>query len=60
MIANKQWNVPYVFKGARIVHDDQSWIDGKRLANLFKTKRLSFRIGKKQKTLFGSLITFVN
>lgn len=56
MIANKHWNVPYVFKGARIVRDEQSWIDGKRLADLFKDKTLSFRIGKKQKTAFGSTI----
>ncbi len=55
MIPETQWNVPYLFKGATIIHDTQSWIGGQRLGDLFKEKLLSFRIGKRQNSLFGSL-----
>lgn len=56
MIAATHWNVPYLFKGARIIDDsNHSWIGGQRLADLLNQKLLSFRIGKRQKALFGSL-----
>ena len=56
MIVDKNWNVPYLFKGATIVHDSHSWNnnEGERLAHLLNEKLLSFRIGKRQKSLFGS------
>lgn len=54
MIADIHWNVPYVFKGAKILHDTHSWNDGERLKDLFKNKLLSFRIGKRQDSLFSS------
>ncbi len=55
MIVDTKWNVPYLFKGATIIHDSHSWNNGgERLANLLNEKLLSFRIGKRQKSLFGS------
>ena len=53
-VADTRWNVPYVFKSARILHDSQSWIDGERLAELFDQKFMSFRLGRREKSLFGS------
>jgi hypothetical protein len=55
MIAETHWNVPYLFKGATIIHDTYSWIGGQRLVDLFNQKLLSFRLGKRQNSLFGSL-----
>lgn len=55
MIAATHWNVPYVFKGAMIINDTHSWIGGQRLADIFNEKLLTFRVGKQQKSLFGSL-----
>ena len=54
LIADTHWNVPYLFKGASIVRDTQSWTSGERLAELFDQKLLSFRLGQRQKSLFGS------
>ncbi len=54
MITEAHWNVPYLFKGATIIRDTSSWIGGERLAELFNGKLLSFRLGKRQKSLFGS------
>ena len=48
------WNVPYIFKGATIIHDNYSWIGGQRLAELFNEQLLSFRLGKRQTSLFGT------
>ncbi|CAF5102414.1 unnamed protein product, partial [Rotaria magnacalcarata] len=56
MTAAPEWNVPYVFKGATIIDDTHSWTGGRRLADLFNEKLLSFRLGKRQKSFFGSLI----
>ncbi|CAF3252291.1 unnamed protein product [Rotaria sp. Silwood2] len=56
MISATHWNVPYLFKGATIIDDSHSWIGGQRLADLLKQKLLSFRVGKRQKSLFGSLL----
>jgi hypothetical protein len=53
MIADTHWNVPYLFKGATIVHDSHSWIGGERLKDLLGQQLLSFRLGKRQKSLFG-------
>ncbi|UJR21788.1 hypothetical protein I4U23_024863 [Adineta vaga] len=58
LIADTHWNVPYVFKGARIVRDTYSWSDGQRLADLFQGKLLSFRIGKRQKSFFDDRVQF--
>ena len=54
LVVDTRWNVPYVFKGARILRDTYSWTDGQRLAALFDGKSLSFRIGKRHKSFFGS------
>ncbi len=54
MLADTRWNVPYIFKGVTIIHDNHSWIGGERLADLLNEKLLSFRLGKRQKSLFGS------
>ena len=48
-----QWNVPYLFKGAKIIQDRCPWTDAERLTDLLKDKLLSFRIGKQQQSLFG-------
>ncbi len=56
MISSTHWNVPYIFKDATILHDNSSWTNGQRLEDLFKEKFLSFRIGKRQNMLFGSLL----
>ena len=53
MTASTNWNVPYVFKGAKIVDDIYSWTGGQRLSDLFNDKLLSFRLGKRQTSLFG-------
>lgn len=53
LVTDTRWNVPHVFKGARILQDVQSWTNGERLAELFKQKLLSFRVGQRQKSLFG-------
>ncbi|CAF3734011.1 unnamed protein product [Rotaria sordida] len=58
MIAPPHWNVPYIFKGATIINDSHSWTEGQRLADLFKQKLLSFRVGKRQKSLFGDRVQF--
>jgi hypothetical protein len=55
MTSSTDWGVPYVFKGARIIHDNHPWTDGQRLVELFNQKLLSFRLGKRQNILFGSL-----
>ncbi len=54
MIPETHWNVPYLFKDAMIIHDTHSWTGGQRLADLFNEKLLSFRLGKRQNSLFGS------
>lgn len=54
LITDTHWNVPYLFKGASIVQDAQSWIGGERLVELFDEKLLAFRLGRRQKSLFGS------
>jgi len=56
MTTETYWDVPYIFKGATIIHDTYSWADGQRLAELFNEKLLSFRLGKRQSSLFGSLL----
>ncbi|CAF0719944.1 unnamed protein product [Adineta ricciae] len=58
LVADTRWNVPYVFKGARILRDTCSWTDGQRLADLFDGKPLSFRIGKRHKSFFGNRVQF--
>ncbi|CAF4191489.1 unnamed protein product [Rotaria sp. Silwood2] len=58
MISATHWNVPYLFKGATIIDDSHSWIGGQRLADLLKQKLLSFRVGKRQKSLFGDRVQF--
>ncbi|CAF3339253.1 unnamed protein product [Rotaria socialis] len=58
MTAAPEWNVPYVFKGATIIDDTHSWTGGRRLANLFNEKLLSFRLGKRQKSFFGDRVQF--
>ncbi|CAF4207556.1 unnamed protein product [Adineta steineri] len=58
MIAETHWNVPFIFKGATIIRDRNSWTDGKYLADIFNQKLLSFRIGKRQKSFFGDRVQF--
>jgi hypothetical protein len=58
MTYSTQWDVPYLFNGATIIHDTSSWTGGERLAELLHHKLLSFRLGKRQNSLFGSLDLF--
>lgn len=54
MITDSRWNAPYLFKDAKILQDTYSWNEGQRLADLLDKKILSFRLGKRQDSLFGS------
>jgi hypothetical protein len=52
-IAPTHWNVPHLFRGAQIMRQATQWEDAQPLASIFKEKRFSFRLGKRQATFFG-------